>query len=346
MDIQLTAILPLISSFLVLGLGVLIFSKDTKSKIKRIFLFTAFAISIWLFGTFMMFLAKTDAQAIFWDRFIYMGVVFIPALFYHFSLVFTKTKGHEKALIPSYFLSFVFLILSRTDYFVADLYRYSWGVHTQARIFHHIFLAYFVFLFVLAFIVFYRHYKRKDIDATQKTWAKYVFFAFAFLMVAGPTGFGPAYNISFYPILSYISGAVFGIIIGYAVIKHSLMNVKIIAVELFAGLIVLSTLTAIVLFPSPSKEVLAFQIFIFVGITFLSLLAIKATSREVQTLEGEVHQRTVELQKAKDIADQKATEATKKKEELEKFFKLTVGREMKMAELKKKIKDLEEKNND
>ncbi|MCD6528528.1 hypothetical protein J7K44_02725, partial [bacterium] len=37
------------------------------------------------------------------------------------------------------------------------------------------------------------------------------------------------------------------------------------------------------------------------------------------------------------------TEIEKRKEELEKFYKLTVGRELRMIELKKKIKELEEK---
>jgi len=36
-------------------------------------------------------------------------------------------------------------------------------------------------------------------------------------------------------------------------------------------------------------------------------------------------------------------EISKRKEELERFYRLTVGRELKMAELKKRIKELEEK---
>jgi hypothetical protein len=44
----------------------------------------------------MMFLNRdNDPLAVFLDRFIYIGVVFVPAIFYHFSLVF---KGDIKCL--------------------------------------------------------------------------------------------------------------------------------------------------------------------------------------------------------------------------------------------------------
>jgi C4-dicarboxylate-specific signal transduction histidine kinase len=61
----------------------------------------------------------------------------------------------------------------------------------------------------------------------------------------------------------------------------------------------------------------------------------KARTRELSelagSLEGKVKERTAELQKRID--------------ELEKFHQLTVGRELKMIELKEKIRDFEKKNN-
>lgn len=62
-------------------------------------------------------------------------------------------------------------------------------------------------------------------------------------------------------------------------------------------------------------------------------IKVKARTRELKemadNLEREVEQRTKELQR--------------RLKELEKFHKLTVGREIRMVELKKEIKDLEEK---
>jgi len=55
-------------------------------------------------------------------------------------------------------------------------------------------------------------------------------------------------------------------------------------------------------------------------------------------LEGRVEERTIELQRARD-------ELQERVKELERWCRLTVGRELKMVEPKKKIKDLEKKQN-
>ena len=55
-----------------------------------------------------------------------------------------------------------------------------------------------------------------------------------------------------------------------------------------------------------------------------------------EELANRVEERTVDLEKANE-------ELRKKTEELEKFNKFAVGRELKMVELKKRIKELEEK---
>lgn len=66
-----------------------------------------------------------------------------------------------------------------------------------------------------------------------------------------------------------------------------------------------------------------------------------------KNLEAKVKQRTKELEELAQTLEKKVKERTRelqaKVEELERFQKLAVGREMKMLELKRKIKELEEK---
>ena len=69
---------------------------------------------------------------------------------------------------------------------------------------------------------------------------------------------------------------------------------------------------------------------------------------ERESLEKKVRERTVELEKKTKEAEENARELQEKLIELEKFSELSVGRELKMAELKKEIQELkkalEEKN--
>src|SRR3989344_5466392 len=90
---------PLLSMIFILGLGFIVLFKNKYSTLNRLFFLISAVFGIWQFGTFMMFISSNDQQIIFWDRFIYLGVVFMPALQYHFSLIFTYTNKNRKALL-------------------------------------------------------------------------------------------------------------------------------------------------------------------------------------------------------------------------------------------------------
>jgi len=279
MNTNFVNILPLISTIFVFSLGSFVYSRNRKSKLNIIFALIAIAVSIWLFGTFMMFISRTDAQAIFWDRFIYMGVVFVPALMYHFSIIFSKRKGQKKLLILSYIFSFLFLVLSRTDYFVSDLFRYTWGVHTQAKLFHHIFLINFFYFLILTLRNFYQYYRSKVLKGLERTRAKYVFLAFFVLIMIGSTAYAPAYKISIYP-FSFSSGLIFTIILAYAILKYRLMDIRV-AVKrstVFSGLVITITaayaLAAFLLSWVVFGGVYTFRTQIIVGLIVAFLIAI------------------------------------------------------------------------
>jgi len=219
-------VIPLVSAFFVFFLGIIVFLKNTKSRINFTFFLHSISISVWLFSTFMMFINRGNLEkAIFWDRVVYAGVVFIPAFMYHFGLAYTK-KRRDIVLYMGYLLSFVFLPLVFTKYFVSDIFIYKWGIHTKAQLFHHIFLIYFVIYVLLWFVNFSIYYK-KITSPVAKTQTKYIILGFLLLFSIGPLAYLPAYGISIYP-FSYISGVLFTIIVFYAIVKYRLLNIKLV----------------------------------------------------------------------------------------------------------------------
>lgn len=172
----------LISSIFVFLLGFWVWLKDKKSILNIIFLLLSIDSAGLFFGSYMMLsnCGVSDAKVVFWDRFLYIFVVFIPVLVNHFSLALTgRTKKQRKILYLGYIISSFFLILSQTDYFIKDVFHYQWGCHTIAQTGHHIFLVFFMFY---AFLFFYNLIQAilKEKDVLKTTQIKYVLVAIFF----------------------------------------------------------------------------------------------------------------------------------------------------------------------
>jgi signal transduction histidine kinase len=191
----------------------------------------------WLFGTFMMFaLRDNEVAAVFWDRFIYVGVVFMPAFMHHFSLLFTGRVGQQKVLLwINYFLAFVFLFLSRTPYFVDGLYYYSWGVHSQAKILHTIFMVYFFGMEVVAGANLWRYYQMAK-EKTLRAQIIYVALSFSIVIFIGGLTYLFAYGVDTKFPFTYVTGLIFPLMLFYALGKHHLFGTKVIVTEILVGL--------------------------------------------------------------------------------------------------------------
>lgn len=281
--ISLPILFPLLSAVFVLGLGIFVFSKNVNNILNRLFGLVSVVFVMWLFGTFMMFIANlrgNDSMVIFWDRFIYIGVVFMPPLEYHFSLAFANRKAN-KLVYFGYILSILFLFLSRTDYFVSGLFKYRWGAHTVAQIGHHFFMIFFFFyIFALLFTLY--KYRRDLEDRQEQTKIFLVILAFAILNLVGGLGYLPAYQIGVFPV-SLIAPTIFALIIGYTIIKYNFLEIKTFATQVFIFFI-LSVSFADVFFSNNLNEYILRSVF-FAAIGFFSFLLIRSIEAELSRKE-------------------------------------------------------------
>jgi len=272
------SLIPFIGGILTFWLGLLVLLKNRKAKVNQTLFGAIICITIWLLATFAMFLSKEDYWAIFWDRVVYAGVVFIPITVYHFGLSFAKRK-EGKLLYLGYFLSSLFLILSRTDYFVADLYRYSWSVHTQARFFHHVFLIFFVFYISLFFLNIYQ-YQRK-VKGVERAQANYVLLAF-FILAISSLAFLPAYGIDIkFPFL-YFTTILCVLILALAIIRYHLFEIRVILTEILVGAMGVLLLIFPFLLPAGYR---IFAIGVFLVFCVFAYYLIKATHEEAKRRE-------------------------------------------------------------
>ncbi|MEK7625464.1 MAG: ATP-binding protein [Patescibacteria group bacterium] len=273
--------LPLVGSLLVFILGLFVWLTKTKDWLHIIFFLYNFTISIWLFGTFMLFNSTNDIDALYWDRFIYIGVVFIPIFLYHFGLIYCEIKNQDKLLIPGYILAFIFLPLSQlSDNFVSGLYKYPWGVHSIARFYHHLFLVYFLFYFIIFFANLIIRYKGSI--GVLRTQVKYFLIGEGVLNLIGPLAFLPAYGVPIYPVI-FLSAIPFAGILTYVIIEYRALDIRTIATEVVVSF--LNVLAIGQIFFSRNNTEVGLRIVFWLSIFAVSIFLVRSVRKEVERRE-------------------------------------------------------------
>jgi N-terminal 7TM region of histidine kinase len=218
--------LPIISAIFTTLLALFVLYKNPSKRLNQLFFLNCLTFVVWFVATFMMFQATSDAMVVFWDRTVYIGVVFVPVLMYHFGLVFIEKNNGIYSLVLNigYFLSFIFLLVSRSEYFMSGVFHYEWGVHASAQILHHLFLIYFA-IYVAMFLYTILNYYFKLEKSLKKLQTSYVMLAFLLLIILGSTAYLPAYGISILP-FAYISGVFFSFLVAWAIMRYRFFGVE------------------------------------------------------------------------------------------------------------------------
>lgn len=298
-------LLPLIGAIFVLCFGLYVALQQPKAKLNLLFLAFCAAITYWLFGTFEMYLFRdVEAQAIFWDRFVYIGVVFVPTLMHQFSLEITGHKGQRKLLFAGYVYAFAFLILSRTDWFVTGLNVFPRVIHTRAVWGHHVFLVLFMGYASVMFVNLWRYWKSTR-DARRRTVTLLTAAAFLNVIVIGGTAYLPAYGFDIgYP-FSYFSGIFFVILLAIAVAQYQFASAKVLIAEMFTFLVSLIFLADIMLSRGVGELIfrtVMLGVFIYFGAQMIRTVRLEIHRREeIQKLATELEKSNVTLRALEEL---------------------------------------------
>lgn len=286
------SLLPLVSSVVVVVLGFFVWLKRPRDMLAILFFLYCFTIALWLFGTFHLFDAVADEDAIFWDRIIYIGVNFVPIFLYHFGLIYCGITRQRVMLVMGYLSAFIFLPLTQSPLFVDGLFRYAWGVHTRAQFFHQPFLIYFFIFFIAFFVNLWIHYRHASTE--RKLQVRPVLVGFLILDIIGPLAFLPAYGISVYPVV-FLSAIPFVLLLAYAIIRHNALDMKTISAEVFVTLIAF-IFSVEVFFVRTTIEFLL-RIGALAALVSFSVLLVRGVKNEVRRRE-EIQQLAKDLQEA------------------------------------------------
>ena len=214
---------PLLAGTLIIACGLWVLMKQPQGLVNITFSLVCGAVSIWLFSFFMAYSSTDESEASFWGRCVYVGVVYIPAAFYHFSSSILQRRMPNKLIASNYFISTAFLLLIPTPYLLNGDYAYFWGYYPKAGLLHPLFLMYFGLAGGLAlFRIYQGHLAAQHGSAPDAARLRILFWAFTIGYISS-LDFAQNYGHEFYPV-GYVLASICVLIVTHTIVKYQLME--------------------------------------------------------------------------------------------------------------------------
>ncbi len=285
----------LITAFVGFFFGVLVYSREKKSKTNLFWLLTSIAISAWSIGLFGVVFSEKKESAWFWQYVLDIGGIATPILYFNFVLFLIKKKAYKTRAF-SFLIGVILVILNFTDLFkkgVSSKFGLNYWIDPGPLYF--LFPAFFIFFVISTTFYIIKKHKRTSEKIVKKQ-LEYLLFAQLFGFGGGFTNFFPQlFNV--YPFGNYLV-ILYVVFISYAAAKHHLFNIRVIVTELltFALIVFLLVKTAF----SETYQELIINGGILVGVLIVGGLLVRSVLREVKQRE-KVEQMAKALQEAYEV---------------------------------------------
>ena len=200
--------------------------------------------------------ADKENTAFFWQCILDVSAIFIPALFFHFTLSFLKPSLEKKEklqLIIIYCVSLALAILSFTSLFkvgVAPIFGFNFWIKPGPL--YVLFPLFFVGLILYSSYLFVKKYSRaKEVIRLQ---IKYILLAALLGFGGGATNFFPQL-IRVLPVGNYFV-ALYVLIIIFAITRYHLFEIRVILTEILVGGMGIILLVLLFLMPTGGLRML------------------------------------------------------------------------------------------
>jgi histidine kinase-like protein/GAF domain-containing protein len=270
----------LLSSIAFLILAIATIKNQKFSSKNNLFSFLCILTCFWQ-GTWAVLFNISDKQsAYFLVKLGYSWIIFLPIVYYHFSMAYVDRLKQEKNLIAFlYLLGFVFLGFNWfSNYFISGYYEYYWGYYPKAGFLHLFYLGILIVpVFLRVTIIYYYEYKKENIYEDEKNKIGYAILGLIVYSFAA-LDFIVNYGFEFYP-AGYIFILISLSIYSYAIVRHKMLDIKVVIKRTFIFSAILTFIVFIVGIVSTLLPLFLLQFFGYVLKPFwLSLCSVSIVS--------------------------------------------------------------------
>ena len=222
--------IPLIGAICNLLLTVFVALMGPRTTVIRVYALLGASIVVWNLGTFYMFRVRTTEEALFWARFIQFGVIFIPLLLFHVSLLIAQVRV-GKYIKWFYLFTCGVALTNANNLFISRVKHVGYGYYAVAGPAFWLFMLIFGLVYVSVFVLFKR---RSQLPPFNRRRLTSLIVAQGVLAALGMNDILPILGIYYYPWTStqiYPFGSMaaifYGLIVGYSVFQHQLLDIRI-----------------------------------------------------------------------------------------------------------------------
>ncbi|MDI6916909.1 MAG: DUF835 domain-containing protein [Thermoplasmatales archaeon] len=230
------AMISLIAILSNLYLGGYILSLNIKERANRGFSMMMLLFALFAFGSFAL-LTSTDEEAmLFWYKIAVLAMVFVPAAFVHFALVFpiesSSVFARGKHVFALYIPSFIFAGLLNTELFIQKIYRDHWGFYSRIGLAFYFYVVYVALFIAYGFYVLVRSYNETaGLRRKQAKWA--VIGAVVVVIVSLTSDVIPlSWKVIYVPPMTSWSVTIMAALVAYSIVRYKLFIVEPSAEEL------------------------------------------------------------------------------------------------------------------
>lgn len=226
-------------------IGFFIVYKNPKNKINLSFAILTFSVAIWILTNFLADIASTPEQALFWARLTLVTPVIGPFSLLFFSRVFpiqTKATKLFNWIILS-IPAVVILFLVPTKLNIEKVTFTKTGQDTVVGPLYTPFAIYFLVYLGLTFFNFFLSYKK--LGGFYKYQIRYLFLGITlfFLTALTTNAILPLLGFSYLVSLGPLSALFFLLSVSYAIVKHRLLDIRLVVARTIAYSLLLGILS-------------------------------------------------------------------------------------------------------
>lgn len=239
-----------------------------KTKLKKIWSYFNLAVGFWGFSFYKASMSSEHISALFWFRSQNLFAIFIPLFFFHFVLLLTDYISRKRRELYFYYILYVayFIIcfISPSSFVASTSPKLSIPNYLNAGPLYYPFPLLFFFMATYGLILLAKKYRSSSL--VEKNQIKYVFSGTCVGFLGGGSTFFLVFDVPIYPWGTYLV-PLYVITTTYAIIKHQLMDIRIVIKKSIIYSISIATISILYLLSIFILEKLAQKLFGYSSLT-------------------------------------------------------------------------------